>query len=322
MVPKCKIMVFLLYMIVFLGKAEGFSSTKLFNICVVKSLNIKPYNVALEGFLEVLQKKGYSEGENLILNYYLIERRKENIIEEIRDKKPDLILTIGTEATQKIWQAGVADIPVVFSMVLGPVERGFVKTRQKSGNNFTGASMDIPSNAQIKAIKSVIPQAKKIGVVYNPLETGKVVERTVSLVKRVGLELKAIAITSPKEVPDAITNLVNKIDVLWLVPDSTVVSEQSLPYILSRTLKNRIPVLGYAAYVVKKGALLGLSCDYEDIGRQAGELSLEILRGEKPSNLPITVPRRTLLSVNIKAAKRVEIEVPPHVLKEAYEVFK
>ncbi len=80
--------------------------------------------------------------------------------------------------------------------------------------------------------------------------------------------------------------------------------------------------MGYAAYVVKKGALLGLSCDYEDIGRQAGELSVEILKGEKPSNLPITVPKKILLSINIRAAKRIGITVPPRVVKEAYEVFK
>ena len=150
-----KALLFLLYVgILFIGRTGAISSHKVVNICIIKSLNIKAYNSAVRGFLELLGEKGYSEGDNLILHYYLMREGIKSIIEDIKEKKPDLILTIGTEATQKICEEEIRSIPVIFLMVLDPEKNGFVKKNQKPGNNFTGSAMKIPAEMYLKAIWS------------------------------------------------------------------------------------------------------------------------------------------------------------------------
>ena len=319
-----KIVFFLVYIwIFFIGKGQAISLEKTVNIYVVKTLNIEPYNNALMGFFHVLEEKGYNEGENLVLNYYLLKGKKDtkNIVTNIKEKDPDLILTVGTEATKRILEAEIKDIPVIFLMVLDPKENGFVESDQRPGKNFTGTTMKISAKMQLKAIKSVIPKIKKVGVIYNPDKTEKLIKGAVSFSKKNKIELKAVSVFSPKEVPDVLNVLVREIDLLWIVPDETVISEQSLRYILSFTFKNKVPVMGYAAHIVRKGALLALSCDYEDIGRQGGELFWEVINGKNPDSLPVTVPRKTFLSVNVRVAKQVGIEIPAQVLKEAYKIF-
>ena len=100
-----------------------------------------------------------------------------------------------------------------------------------------------------------------------------------------------------------------------------MISERALRYILSVTFKKRIPVMGYAIHMVKKGTLMGLSCDYEDIGRQGGELFWEVINGKKPATLPVTFPRKVFLSVNVRVAEGMEIDIPTQVLEEAYKIF-
>ena len=305
----------------FIGKVEAISSDKVINISIIKSLNIKAYNSAVRGFLELLEEKGYSEGDNLILDYYLMKEGIKSIVDDIKEKKPDLILTIGTEATQKIWEEEIRDIPVIFLMVLDPEKNGFVKSNQEPGNNFTGSAMKIPVNMYLKAIKSVFPDGEKIGVIYNPLNAEEVIERADFFAQENEIELIWVSVLSPKNLPKALDGLVREVDILWIIPGNTVISSQSLSYILSVTFKKRIPVMVYAIHIVKKGALMGLSCDYEDIGRQGGELFWKVLNGENPATLPVTLPRKVFLSVNVRVAERMEIDIPTHVLEEAYKVF-
>ena len=317
-----KALLFLLYIgVLFIGRIGAISSDKVVNICIIKSLNLNAYNSALRGFLELLDEKGYSEGDNLILDYYLVREGIKSIVEDIKEKKPDLILTIGTEATQKIWDEEIRNIPVIFLMVLDPEKNGFVKRNQKPGNNFTGSAMKIPVNMYLKAIKSVFPEVEKIGVIYNPSDAEKVIERADFFAQTNEIELMWVSVLSPKNLPDALEGLVREVDLLWIIPNNIAIGEQSMRYILSVTFKKRIPVMGYAIHIVKKGALMGLSCDYEDIGRQGGELFWQVLNGAKPATLPVSLPRKALLSVNARVAERMEIDIPTQVLEEAHKIF-
>ena len=240
-----------------------------FNICIVKDKNVEPYEIALRGCLNALWKKGYKEGKNLVLTHYDLEKdQKKNslIINKIKKKNPDLIITFGTKAS-KILKKGIRNIPVVFSMVLNPIKTGLMKKVRGSEDNFTGASMNIVPECQFKILKDLLPQIKKVGVIYNSRKTGDLIKTAGRSAKKYDLELIKKNIFSPKGVPLAINHLIEKIDALWLVADSTVVSNQSLQYILKVALKENIPVIAQAGYVVRMGALISLDCDYEDIGR-------------------------------------------------------
>ena len=318
---KYKVMIGLLFITIFYAIPVY---PKTFNICIVKDKNVEPYELALKGCLKALREKGYKEGNNLVLTYYNLEkeqRRNFIIINKIKKKSPDLIITFGTNAST-ILKKWISNIPVVFSMVLHPIETGLVKKVRGSGDNFTGASMNIIPELQFKVLKDVLPQVKKVGVIYDPKNTGDLIKTAVQLAEKYDLQLIKKDVFSPKKVPLAINHLIKKIDVLWLVADSTVVSYQSLQYILKVALKANVPVIAQAGYVVKMGALISLECEYEDIGRQSGELACKILEGEKLINLPVTVPRKKLLTINLKVANALGLKIPFPILKKAHKIFE
>ncbi len=289
-------------------------------IAVIKSQDIEPYNTALEGFNKALQKEGIKAQ---LFNYNMkgSEEGGHKISKKVISKKPDLVLTLGTKATQIAVQ-DIKDIPVVFSMVLDPVASGFVKSMKSSGNNLTGASMNIPIKVQFETLKAVVPKLKRIGVLYNVEENRVIIDRALTVAKGMGLELIAIAASSEKNVPRAMSNFGKGIDALWMVADKIVYSPPSRQFILLHTLKNKIPFMAISPQFVKSGALLALSCDNASIGRQSGELAVKILNGAQPTDLPITVPKKIRLAINLKTAERIGLKIPSQLVDKANEVFK
>ncbi len=133
-----------------------------------------------------------------------------------------------------------------------------------------------------------------------------------------GLILKTFPVKSAKEIPE-IKEM--KIDALWLIPDLVVCQPTVIGHILRSSLKHKIPVMGVSQSYVKAGALLALSCDYEDIGRQSGEIALRILNGESLVDIPVSVARKTKLYLNLAVAERLRIKIPRDIIKRAEEVF-
>jgi putative ABC transport system substrate-binding protein len=134
-------------------------------IAVIKSWDLDSYNNALKGFNEVLEKKGIKPWLLDDYNMQGSEEKGREITRQIASKKPDLVLTLGTRAT-RIAVQDIKDVPVVFSMVLEPVASGLIESMACSGNNLTGASLDIPIKVQFETLKVVVPGLKKIGVLY------------------------------------------------------------------------------------------------------------------------------------------------------------
>lgn len=299
----------------FLLSPEAVSAKDL--ILAVKSLEAEPYELAFQGFRETLRRKGYDVD---MREYALKEgsRGKDRILSEIRDRRPSLIVTLGSTATALI-HGQVKDRPVVFCMVLNPVASGFVWSMESSGNNLTGASLDIPARLQFETLKAVLPSIRRVGVLYNPQETGEVVGSAARAAQEVGLELIGIPIDSGEKLQEALNDLgKRKIDVLWSVADSTVFSsDRSIEFLLRQTLEYRIPFMGLSPAFVKAGALLALSVDYKDVGLQCGELAVQVLAGQPPPSLPITVPRKVTLYLNLNVAKAIGVRIPPRTMEGA-----
>ena len=286
-------------------------------IVAVKSLEAEPYSVAFRGFQETLSGKG----QDVTIKEYVLTAggsARERLLLEIRERRPSLILTLGTAGTAWI-HAQVKDVPVVFCMVLNPVVSGFVQSMQSSGNNLTGAALDIPAKLQFEALRAVVPSIKKVGVVYNPRDTGELVEAGAKVAPEVGLELIGIPVGSADKLQETLATLEKrKIDALWAVADSTVFSsERSIELFLRKTIEYRIPFMGLSPAFVKAGALLALSVDYRDVGVQCGDLAALVLAGQPPRSLPILAPRRVTLYLNLNVAKAVGVSIPPQAMEGA-----
>jgi len=296
--------------------AQGDATLK---IAVVLSRDVAPYREAVRGFEDVLKQSRHS--------YKLHEFSSDGVAaargtlgEKIRAREPDLILTVGSAATQLISEE-IRDLPIVFSMVLPSSGSRSLEELREARPNVTGASMEIPVRTQFVKLKEVLPTAKRIGVLYNPDVSGPIIEEAAEIARDLGLELVPLAVTCEKDVLAAISSLARNVDVLWSVADSTVFSEQGLRQILLETLRNRTPFVGLSPSFVKAGALLAFSTDYRDLGRQAGEQSLRILVGEDVSRIPMTDPRQLLLSINMNTAKQIQVHIRDEIRMNANVFF-
>lgn len=286
------------------------------SIIVVKSLEAEPYEEALQGVQAALKR---SRRKIDVQEYTLTEggAGQDKILAEIRKQPPTLILTVGSGATALIHKQ-VQDVPVVFCMVLNPVASGFVQSMESSGNNLTGASLDIPPRQQFETLKEVVPFLKTVGVLYNPQETGEVVRRAARDAADVGLELLAIPVTTADKLPEILDAHKQKIDALWAVADSTVfASDRATEFLIRRTLAYGLPFMGLSPSFVKAGALLALSASYRNVGAQCGEQVVQVLTGRRPSKIPITVPHRVKLHLNLPVAQTLQVAIPPHIVEGA-----
>ncbi len=282
-------------------------------VVVLKSREAEPYEIALRGLEKTLREKGYN---SKIEEHLLPETDQTDRLAEIRKKKPRLFVALGSAATSKISKV-VKDTPVVFCMALNPVASGFIRSMTTSGNNLTGASLDIPPQVQFEALRSIVPFARTVGVIYNPRETESVVQQAKKTAKEMGLELVAVAINADDKVPEALRTLEKRVDALWSVADSTTFSSGSVEFILLHTLRNKIPFMGLSPAFVKAGALMALAADYQEVGMQCGGLATKVLMGDHPSSLPITTPQKVILYVNFKTAETIGLEIPADRLKGA-----
>lgn len=284
-------------------------------VVVVKSREVEPYEIALKNFRRTLREQGSDAN---IEEYLLPEdsQAKDDRLAEIRRKSPSLIVTLGSAATSHVSKV-IKDTPVVFCMALNPQASGFIRSMDASGNNLTGASLDIPPQVQFEALRSIVPSARKVAVIYNPQETESVVQQAKKTAKELGLELVGIPITSQEKVPEALRALDKSVDALWSVADSTIFSSGSLKFILLHTLQNKIPFMGLSPAFVQAGALMALDADYQEVGAQCGGLAVKILTGDQPSSLPVTTPQKITLHVNLKTAEILGIKIPADRLKGA-----
>ncbi len=279
-------------------------------IAIIKSHDINPYNQAISGFSETCSNNvtQYNLGGN--------KARQSQVAEEIHTARPKLVLAVGLLAA-RMAKDMLRDFPILYVMVSTPKKYGLV------GNNIAGISLNIPVESQFKTYKTLLPGLKTIGVIYDPEKTADLIRDAQTTGKKLGLQIVAVAVSSQKEVPDALRKLVGKVDTLWMIPDETVVTTESFKYFLVTTLENSLPFLAASDIFVEGGALASLNPDYADVGRQSCELAAALLNGQlQLSDLDEISPKRVHLSINLKTAKKIGLTLPRSVIDSAHVVYQ
>jgi putative ABC transport system substrate-binding protein len=288
-------------------------------IVIVKSSNSAGFQAATEGVKKEVRKGQFNP---VFVEYDLSlgSQDEKQVVQKVRELKPDLIVTIGSRSTALLSQ-GITDIPIVFSEVLNPISSGFARSMGSSRRNLTGASLDIPIRTQLDKFRLIVPGMRRLGVIYTR-DSEPVVKEAQRVCREMGLELMATAISSEREIPEVIESLGKKVDGLWAVADTLIFTPQSTQYLLLYSLRNGIPFEGPFTSFVKAGALFTLAWDDKDIGRQSGELALRVLAGEDPQDIPITTPRMIYLVLNLRTAEQINLDIPPHIVSVAKEVYQ
>lgn len=282
-------------------------------VAVLLSAKVSEYEEALKGFKEAAPHE-------IVAVYDMdgdLDRGRKQLAEIETKIKPDLVFAVGIWALQVI-VSRPPPLPVVYAMVLNPPSVIGAATK-----NVTGASMNVPVEQSIRLFKQLGPQVKRIGVIYNPAKTGYLVKRAQVVAREDGLELVTREINSAKEVIGALESFQDGIDALWIVPDETILSQAVVQQMLLYSYRRKVPLLGMSDRHAQMGALFSLSfASGEDIGRQAGELAQAILTGRAASDVPYTSARKLFLTVNLKAAQKLGLEVPQAILTRATNVIQ
>jgi putative ABC transport system substrate-binding protein len=285
------------------------------SVVIVMSRPLPAYDAAQQGFASVVggQSRCY-----VLTGEAAVTRR---VMAQIRSERPDLVLALGTEAaTQVVTQLG--GTPAVFAMVVDPVQSGLISNPSRPGGNMTGVTLAVPASETIEALRRALPGARRVGVIYDPAQSQRLVGEMSDAARSAGLQVTSRAVHSAAEVPRAAEELRGRVDVLYAQVDATVYSPQSARFVLLFALRNRIPVIGFSANLAEAGALLAVYPDYGDVGRQAGYLAQRILGGEAPGSIAVAAPRRALLAINLNVERTLGLTLSSSVRRSADKVFR
>lgn len=279
-----------------------------------------------EGFLKGLEAEGIKEGENLTVLYENANAdggTGSQIINNFTSKKVDMICAIATPMAQAAF-AGTknTEIPVIYTAVTDPVAAQLATEDKKALGNATGTSDKLPVEEQLKMIRKLLPDAKKIGIMYSTSEVNSVaaIEEYKALAGNYGFEIVESGISSTADIPLAADDLLKKVDCINNLTDNTVVS--SLPIILDKAKKAKIPVFGSEVEQVKIGCLGAMGLDYVALGEQTGKMAAKVLKGEaKANDIPFEVIENASFYGNQAVADELGLPSLEETVDQVGEIF-
>ena len=243
---------------------------------------------------------------------------------ELAALAPDVILATGTAAMGPLLQA-TRTVPIVFNNVADPIGAGFVDTLARPGGNATGfVQFEYTlSGKWLELLKEIAPNVTRVAVLRDPDITSGIGQFAViqSVAPALGIEVSAINLRDPTEIDRGIAAVAR-------LPNGGLILTSSAAAVLHRDLiitgaaRYGPPTVYYRRYFVARGGLISYGYDVVDQFRRAAGYVDRILKGEKPADLPVQVPTKYEIVINLKTAKALGLEVPPSVLARADEVIE
>ncbi len=281
----------------------------------------------LTGFRQGLAKRGWVEGRNVHIDYRFAAGRAERfpaLAKELIALQPDVILGQTTSVTA-ILQRETRAIPIVFVNVSDPIGMGFIASLPRPGGNLTGVLHYEASivGKWLAMLKEIAPRLTRAALFANRqttsydyfLQSGKAAAPSLAI------DLVTSHVETAADIERAIEAFARVPNSgLVLPPDATTVVHRDL--IIALAARHRVPAVYPLHAFVVAGGLMSYGTDQNDLFRLAASYVDRILRGDKPTDLPVQAPTRFETAVNLKTAKALGLEVPPGLLVAADEVIE
>jgi putative ABC transport system substrate-binding protein len=284
----------------------------------------------LAAFKAALAGLGWVEGRNVQIEYRFAEAdadRMRVIAKELVALQPDMIVVHTTPCLAAL-QRETSTIPIVFVVVSDPVGSGFVASLPRPGGNITGfinleASL---SGKWIEILKEIVPRVARAALMFNP-ETAPYFafykEPFEAAARSHGIEPVAAPVRTAADIERLFKSLGEQPDTgLVLLPDVYLTTTASLALVTSLVTRYRVPTIFPYRYMVAVGGLISYGIDIVDLWRRAPAYVDRILKGVKPADLPVQLPTKFELAINLKTAKAIGLDMPATMLGRADEVVE
>jgi putative ABC transport system substrate-binding protein len=273
-----------------------------------------------------VHEHGWIEGGTVAIEYRWAEGRTERLAElaaELVRLKPDVIVTAGT-AVPALKRA-TTTIPIVFAIGRDPIGEGLVTSLARPGGNVTGLSTQVTDLAgkRLQLLREIVPGLRKLAILAEIEDAAAQLERSEAeaAARKLGLEVIALDIRRHDEdLASKFEAVRGRADALYVGTGGLVTLNRARIFTLA--LATRLPAASGLRVLSEAGSLMSYGADYADLFRRAGDHVDKILRGTRPSDIPVEQPTKFELVINLKTAKALGLEVPPTLLARADEVIE
>ena len=276
--------------------------------------------------MQRLRELGWTEGRTVVVEYRWAEGRSERFLEiaaEFAQLKVDVIVAAGTPAILAARQA-TSVVPIVFVGAGDPVGTGLVASLPRPGGNVTGLSAQTTDTVgkRLELLRELMPGIRRLAIMGNVDNPVSVLEmREIGAAcAALGLEADALEIRRTADIVPAFEALKRGAEALYVQADPLVIANQIR--INTLALGMRLPTMHGLREYVEAGGLMSYGPNFPDLFRRAADFVDKILRGAKPSDIPVEQPTKFELVINLITAKALGLEVPPTLLARADEVIE
>jgi len=315
------ITIILVAMIAIFIATQGKQSRPAIKVIAIATLMSHPaLDAVQENLKKELTRQGFLEGKNI--SYFIRNANGQvqlaaNIANEIASIDPAVVVAITTPMAQAV--AKYVHCPIVFAAVTDPVGAGLVKSLDEGEKMVTGTSDAWPYEDQLKLIRKISPNVKRLGVLYNPGEAASQygIKQIRLFAPALGFKLVEGAVSSTGEVYPVAQNLATRVDALFLSSDNTVIGGIAAAFKVA--VEHKLPLYVGDSGTVEKGGLAAVSVGYAELGTETGKLVIRSLKGER--NIPTVVAKGTKVYINKRAAELMGVTIPEDVIRNATKVY-
>jgi ABC-type uncharacterized transport system substrate-binding protein len=279
-----------------------------------------------DAFIKRLSELGWNNGQTIAIEFRWSEGRNERvkeIAEEFVRLKVDIIIATGAGPVSAVRQVTKV-IPIVFPIATDPVGTGLVATLSRPGGSTTGLSYmgtDLAAK-RLQLLRGVAAEFSRVAIMANNGAAGAMLEmhKTLATASTLGIEAISLEIEKGEEIAPAIAVLKDRADALYVCADPLINSNRTS--IVTAALNARLPTVFGERENADAGGLLSYGPNVSDMYRRAAEMVDKILRGTKPSEIPIEQPTKFEFVLNLKTAKALGLNVPFHLQQLADEIIE
>jgi putative ABC transport system substrate-binding protein len=299
---------------------------------VVALVNLRSAEASVRlanAFRKGLNEAGWVDGQNVTVEYNWLNGRFDRVSSVIADivrRRVAVIATPGTIYGAQAAKAATTTIPIVFGVGDDPVKQGLVASLARPGGNVTGYNFLLAEvgTKRLELLHGLVPKAVRFAMLVNP-ENVPIAARTLREVpeaaRAIGLQMQIHNASTKDEIEAAFDTLVrDRIEALFVAPDPFFISQRD--QFATLTARYRIPAAYSTRDDVEAGGLMSYGADNQEMYRQVGIYTGQILKGAKPADLPVLQSTKFEFLINLKTAKALGIKVPNSILLLADEVIE